>query len=217
VYVTDYGKPTVWRVPPGGGDPQPWLTDARLDGGEFGTTGIALAADRSTLVVGQQSEAGMNAGNPATGRLFEVAIGPDGKPGARTQRWESQPLDGPDGFAIARSGNIYVALLAANQIAVVGPDGSERERFPAGPGGANGSPVPFDAPSSARFLGTRLIVANQSYFTGDATHQAILDVESGEEGLPEYIPPAPPQPAAATHPKRKHRRHRKHRRRHHHR
>jgi hypothetical protein len=168
----------------------------------------------------------MNAGNPATGRLFKVAIGPDGKPGPLTQLWESQPVDGPDGFAIAQSGNIYVALLAANQIGVVGPDGSEKERFPAGPGGANGSPVPFDSPSSVRFLGTRLIVANQSYFTGDATHQAILDVESGEEGLPEYIPPAPPPPAGATQPIQKHKRshkrkpRRKHRhrhRRHHHR
>jgi hypothetical protein len=104
---------------------------------------------------------------------------------------------------------------------VIGPDGSERERFPAGPDGPNGSPVPFDAPSSVRFLGTRLIVANQSYFTGDATHQAILDVEAGEKGLPEYIPPAPAPPAGATQPIHKHRprhkrkKHRSHRRHHH--
>jgi hypothetical protein len=42
-----------------------------------------------------------------------------------------------------------------------------------------------------RFLGTRLMVANQSYFNGDRTHQAVLDVEAGEPGLPELIPPAP--------------------------
>ena len=34
------------------------------------------------------------------------------------------------------------------------------------------------------------MVANQSYVTGDRAHQAILDVEAGEEGLPELIPPA---------------------------
>ena len=190
LYVTDYGAPILWRVPPGGGEPQRWLEDPRLDGGEFGTTGIALMADRATLLVGQQSEAGGAAGNPSTGRLWEVPIGGDGKPGPMRQLWESMPVDGPDGFAIARSGAVYVALLAANQIAVVGPDGAERERFPQAPGGGdNGSTVPFDSPSSVRFLGTRLMVANQSYFSGDATHHAILDVESGEEGLPELIPP----------------------------
>ncbi len=222
LYITDYGKPIIWRIAPGASDPKPWLTDPQLDGGPFGTTGIALAADRDTLVVGQQSEAGGNAGNPSTGRLFKVAIKADGSPGPLTQLWESQPADGPDGFAIAKSGNIYVALLAANQIGVVGPDGTERERFPAGPGGANGSSVPFDAPSSVRFLGTRLIIANQSYFTGDATHQAILDVESGEEGLPELVPPPPVGSSTpvqqhnrpkAKKPKRKHK-HRRHRRHH---
>jgi sugar lactone lactonase YvrE len=227
LYITDYGKPIVWRIAPGASEPKLWLTDPQLDGGMFGTTGIALAADRHTFIVGQQSEAGGNAGNPSTGRLFKVEIKSDGSPGPLTQLWESQPVDGPDGFAIAKSGNIYVALLAANQIGVVGPDGVEKERFPAAPGGANGSSVPFDSPSSVRFLGTRLIVANQSYFSGDPTHQAILDVESGEEGLPELVPPAPVGSTAPVQqkqkkttkrkPKRKHRRHHKHRRHRHHR
>ncbi len=119
-----------------------------------------------------------------------MPIGADGKPGPMEQFWESGPADGPDGFAIARSGAIYITLLVKNQIAVIGPDGGELERFPQAPGtGENGSPVPFDSPSSARFLGTRLIVAQQSYFMGDPSRQAILDVEAGEEGLPELIPP----------------------------
>jgi sugar lactone lactonase YvrE len=192
LYVTDYGQAVLWRIPPGGGTPEPWLRDARLAGGEFGATGIALQADRRTLVVGMQSEAGGGALNPATGRLWTLPIQPDGKPGPMRQLWESRPVDGPDGFAIARSGTIYVALLAVNQLAAIGPDGTERERFPSVPGpGDNGGPVPFDSPSSVRFLGTRLMVANQSYFNGDRTHQAVLDVEAGEPGLPELIPPAP--------------------------
>jgi hypothetical protein len=32
-------------------------------------------------------------------------------------------------------------------------------------------------------------VANQSYTTGDPNHHAILDVETGEAGLPVFIPP----------------------------
>ncbi|HEX8745391.1 MAG TPA: hypothetical protein VF712_19860 [Thermoleophilaceae bacterium] len=188
LYVTDYGRPVLWRVPPGGGAPQPWLEDPRLDGGEFGTTGIELEAGRASLLVAQQSEAGGAGGNPTTGRLFRVPIGADGKAGAMTQVWESMPVDGPDGFGIAKSGNVYIANLASNQLVVVGPNGQEIERFPSGPGGDNGSSVPFDSPSNVSFLGTRAIVAQQSYFTGSAANQAILDVETGEEGLPELIP-----------------------------
>ena len=188
LYVTDYGKPIIWRVPPGGGKPEEWLNDARLDGGEFGTTGIALMADRKTLLIATQSESGGGAGNPATGRLWKLPI-EGGKAGEMEELWASRPVDGPDGFAIAKSGAIYIALLAANQIAEIGPDGSEQERFPQAPGtGENGSEVPFDSPSSAHFLGTSLIVAQQSYFMGDPSHQAILDVEAGEPGLRELIP-----------------------------
>jgi hypothetical protein len=83
---------------------------------------------------------------------------------------------------------------------VIEPDGTERERFPSAPlSGDNGSSVPFDSPSSVHFLGTRLMVANQSYFNADRAHHAILDVEAGEEGLPELIPPGP----AAQQPKPK--------------
>jgi hypothetical protein len=54
--------------------------------------------------------------------------------------------------------------------------------------GENGSPVPFDTPCSATFLGTRVLVANQSAVAGDPSHQAILDVEVGEPGLAPYLP-----------------------------
>jgi sugar lactone lactonase YvrE len=189
LYVTDFQQGVVWRVPRGGGAARIWLADRQLDGGPFGTTGIALAADRRTLLVAQGSSGGLGGLNPTTGKLFSVPIQPDGRPGALTQMWESGPADLPDGIAIARSGRIYVPLAGdANQIAVLERDGREVERFPGQEGpGENGSAVPFDTPSSARFLGTRIIVANQS-FTGDAAHQALLDVETREPGLPELIP-----------------------------
>jgi hypothetical protein len=189
MYVSDFLQGVVWRVPPGGGAAQVWLSDRRLDGGEFGTTGLALAADRRTLLIGQGSSAGLGDGNPTTGKIYAVEIKADGSPGDMRQLWESSPTDLPDGFGVARSGRLYVPLAGtANQIAVVAPDGTEIERFPNSPGGGdNGSPVPFDTPSSARFVGTRLIVANQS-FTGNRDNQALLDVEAGEPGLQELIP-----------------------------
>jgi sugar lactone lactonase YvrE len=190
LYVSDFQQGVVWRVPPGGGPAAVWLADRRLDGQQFGTTGLALAADRRTLIVGQGSSGGLGSVvNPSTGKLYKVPIGADGSPGAMTQLWESGPTELPDGFGIARSGRIYVALLNANQIGVVAPDGTEIERFPAGTNGQNGSPAPFDSPSSAKFLGTRLMVPNQSYLAGDPANMTLLDVETGEPGLPEYIPP----------------------------
>ena len=201
LYVTDYEGATIWRVPPKGGTPEPWLKDAQLDGGPFGLTGIRLAADRKTLVVAQQSQAGLGAGVPTNGRLVTVPILPDGKPGPITPLWESRPLDGPDGFGIAKSGAIYISLLLANQIAVVGPDGTEQARTD-----AVGSPVPFDSPSSVSFLGTRLMVANQSFVMGSAANQAILDVEAGEAGLAEYIPPKSKKPKKKKKAKKRKRR-----------
>jgi sugar lactone lactonase YvrE len=222
MYVTDYQQDVLWRVPPGGGAAQPWLTDARLDGGgEFGTAGIELAADRRTLFISQASSAGLGELNPTTGKLYKLAIQPDGRPGPLQKVWESGPAEAPDGFAIAKSGRVYLALVSpkANQLVEIAPDGSEIERFPKDAGGGdNGSSVPFDSPSSVEFLGTSVIVANQSYVNGDATHQAILDVETGEEGLTPFIPPAPARPVVphkeATKKKAKRKKHRRHHRRH---
>lgn len=188
LYVTDFLQAVIWRVPPGGGKAKVWLADPRLDGVEFGTTGIILKPGTRTLLVAQQSEAGGAAGNPATGRLFSLTIRRNGKPGALKQLWESAPVDGPDGFALARSGHVYLALAGSNQIAEVDGGGTEIDRFPSDPTGANGSPIPFDTPSSAMFAGRSLIVANQSFITGTTANQAILDVYVGERGAPEVIP-----------------------------
>ena len=179
LYVTDYDNPVLWRIPPRGGRAVEWLRDPALDGDQFGPTGIQLMADNRTLLVATQSAAGLGFGNPTTGRLLKIPIGPGRKPGAITQFWESRPFDGPDGFAIARSGSIYIALLLANQIAEIGADGVEKGRSPT---------TGFDNPSSAQFLGKRLMVANQSYFAGDSSKQAVLDVWVGEPGLKRPIP-----------------------------
>ncbi len=188
LYVTDYLQAVIWRVPPGGGKPRVWLADRRLDGNEFGTTGIVLRPDHRTLLVMQQSSAGGGDGNPATGKLYSVRIGRHARPGPLRRIWESRPVEGPDGFWIARSGRIYVALAGSNQLAVIGAAGRDIARFPPDPTGDNGSSVPFDTPSSVMFKGTRLIVANQAFFGGDPAHQAILDTEARERGMPEFIP-----------------------------
>jgi sugar lactone lactonase YvrE len=189
LYVSDYGQAVIWRVPPGGGRPRAWFRDARLDGSEFGTAGLVLAPSHRALLLTQQSSVPPGEVNGTTGKLYRLPIRADGRPGRLRTLWESRPGDLPDGFGLARSGRIYVALAGlANQLVVLDRHGRELERFPQVPAaGDNGSPVPFDTPSSATFLGSRVLVANQSFF-GQREHHAILDVEVGERGVAPYIP-----------------------------
>ena len=200
LYVSDYEHAVLWRVPPGGGVAIPWLRSPLFEGGGFGATGLRLLGDQKTLLIAMQSQGGGTNGDPSTGRLYKVAINPDGSAGAPVQFWESGPLEGPDGFAVASSGTVYITLLLTNQLAVVSPQGQPVERFPADAGGgANGGPIPFDGPSNAVFDGKRLLVAQQSFVSGTAANQVIQDVHVGETGLPELVPAAsaddPPEPA----------------------
>ena len=100
-------------------------------------------------------------------------------PGTADDHAEREPEQG-------RAGRQRVPPGECSDDATTG--GEEIERFPEVPGpGDNGSPVPFDTPSNATFLGSRVLVANQS-FTGDSSHHAILDVYVGEPVRVPYLP-----------------------------
>ena len=218
LYVTDYQQATIWRVPRGGGMAQIWLTDKRLDGGQFGTACILLMPDRHTLLFDQASNGGLGSLNtvlnsanpttgvlnPTTGKLYEIPIEPGGGAGPLRQLWESGAADAPDGCALTTSGNVFVALSgASNQIVEVNPAGHEIARFGQKLTGNNNSSIPFDTPSGLGCLGTNLIVANQSYLAGDTANQALLDVETGERCATVFVPAAP---AAHKAQRTKHRR-----------
>jgi sugar lactone lactonase YvrE len=189
LFVSDYGRGVIWRIPARGGAPRAWFASKSLDGLGFGTTGLVYQPRRHAFLVGQQTTADLIS-NPAAGKLYRLAIRADGKPGALRTLWTSRIAELPDGFGVARSGRIYIANVGLSaQLVELAPDGRELERFPKTPLlGDNGSPVPFDGPSNATFLGTRVLVANQSPITGDRTHQVILDVEVGESGAAPYVP-----------------------------
>src|SRR5579884_1129694 len=144
LYVTDYQQATIWRVPAGGGTAQIWLTDKRLDGGQFGTACILLMPDHHTLLFDQASNGGLGSlgtvlnsvtptngvVNPTTGKLYEIPIESGDRPGPLTQIWESGPADAPDGCALTTTGHIFVALAgASNQIVELDSAGHEIARF----------------------------------------------------------------------------------------
>jgi hypothetical protein len=121
-----------------------------------------------------------------------VPIEANGKPGALKKIWESGPREGPDGFALAASGNVYMALVGpgANQLVLIDPNGKELARAPADPTANQQMEVPFDSPSSLQFDGRRLIVTNDAYFSGDTSHMVLFDVFAGEPGEPVFVPGA---------------------------
>lgn len=198
MYVTDLEQGLIWRVPVGGGEAEVWFTDARLEG-VFGPNGIQFLDDGHTLLFAQTGSVPPGTTDAGTGKLYTLPVGADGSPGTLELFWEGRPLDGPDGFAIARSGNVYVALAGANQVLVLGPDGGELARVPATPIENQQQEVPFDTPASVAFLGDRILVTNQSFFTGTEDHWTVLQVDAGEEGLPLFRPriPAPRDAPAA--------------------
>jgi sugar lactone lactonase YvrE len=218
LYVTDYQQAAIWRIPPGGGTPQLWLTDRLLDGGQFGTGCILMMPDHHTLLFDQASNAGLGDLNPTTGKLYELPIQPGGRPGQLKRLWESGPADAPDGCSLSRAGHVYIALVgASNQIVELDSSGREITRFGTQYTGANNSTVPFDSPSGLAYVGTSLIIANQSYAADNTANQALLGLETGEPGAAVYVPanagvkPSVKRKAPVKHkaPRRK----RKHRRR----
>jgi hypothetical protein len=186
LYVTDIDQALIWRVPRGGGRAQVWFTDARLES-VYGPNGIQVLPDRRTLLFAQT---GSNpaAGDPTTGRLYKLPIRPDGRPGQLKQIWESRPVEGPDGFALGRSGRIYLALAAAAGMVVISPTGEELRRIPASPVENQEQEVPFDGPASAAFFGQRVLVTNQGFPETTEDHWAVLDVFVGERGAPLFRP-----------------------------
>lgn len=189
MYVTDLNQALIWRIPRGGGRAEVWFTDPGLET-LFGPNGIQFMADGETLLFVLSTFSNPLATPQRSSGLYELPVRADGTAGALRQLWEAADSDVPDGFAIGRSGRVYVALAgtSGNAVAVVSPEGKVIARAP--PSGSENEKmeVPFDQPASVAFLGKRLLVTNHSLFARNPAHYAVLDVFAGERGLPLFRP-----------------------------
>jgi sugar lactone lactonase YvrE len=199
LYEPDSLQALIWKVPPGGGKGQVWITDDRLQSligsPGFGPSAMKLAPDKRTLYFTTvQGPAGD--GDVTAGRIWTLPIQPDGKPGQLKQFYVAQSADGPGGIGFANSGDLYVAMSGTNAIAQIGPDGKEKGRFPDPVTNMTFTP-PLDSPIDVAFRGTSLIVANSGFLSNSPSSFALLDVFVGETG---HDPLRPKVPAPATAP-----------------
>jgi sugar lactone lactonase YvrE len=185
MYVTDNAQALIWRVPPGGGQPEVWFTHSGLESA-FGPNGIGLLPDRRALMFVLTNEDRPGPPDFPAG-LYTLPIQGDGTAGEPHLFWETSSFDAPDGFAMGRSGRIYLALAALNGspgLAVISPQGQLLARVPESAEANSAQEVPFDAPANVAFLRRRALVTNHAFITRNREHYAVLDVFAGERGLP---------------------------------
>ncbi|HLO84436.1 MAG TPA: SMP-30/gluconolactonase/LRE family protein, partial [Nostocaceae cyanobacterium] len=145
-YLSDSFQATIWRIPPGGGQPEIWYQDPQLDA-DFGPNGIGIKDDTNELYFASTFG--------AFGQGFIYKLPLVDKPTTNDLKlfYQYNPGDGPDGIAFGESGNLYVALAGANQISVLNPDGTESTRY-SGPAIDPNNPnqsIPWTNPANIAF------------------------------------------------------------------
>jgi sugar lactone lactonase YvrE len=193
--VTDLQQALIWKVPRGGGRPTVWFTDGRL-ASDFGLNKIVWAPDRRTLILSDSLSDTPGLITPGAGAILKLPINRDASAGQISEVWESAVGESPDGVAVATSGNLYVSTSNGNQMLKITLHGQVVARAPSATDNAQRQ-IQVDGPSSVVFFGRRLLVANQSFLTGNTANWALLDVWSGETGVQLYYPHFK-QPAACA-------------------
>jgi len=182
LYVTDSLQATIFRVPPGGGTPEPWFQSPLLAGNlgaplPFGTNGIKVSPDRDYLYVVET----FDPTDARRGHVYRIPLVDQPDPAA-IERFATFPnSEVPDSLVFGKSGRLYVSLAGSNQIAMLDEDGAEITRI----SGPVGSPIPFDGPATMAFddASKSLLVANHAIF-GNPANWAVLRVVVDEKGDP---------------------------------
>lgn len=159
LYVTDSLQATIWKVPAGGGVPQVWFQDSRLNSPYVGVNGIRLSPDRSRVYFTVTLDF------LGVGHVYSLPL-VDAPQAADLVEHRRYFGGGPDGIAFGASGRLYVVLAVpgSNGLSVLNPDGSEFARI----GNPPLSPIkPFDSPANLAFDGLgNALVTNHAFATG---------------------------------------------------
>lgn len=185
-YVTDSLQATIWRVPPGGGDPEIWFQDVRLATTFVGVNGIKVSPNGTAAYVSVSADL---AGRAWIYRLPLVA---DPSAADLAAFHEYTGGDFPDGFAFGATGLLYVAIATpfASGVSILDQTGAEIDRL------ANGAnPIsPYDSPANIAFDGKgSMLLSNHAFATGPTNPDqfAVLDVFVDDVGAPLARPKLP--------------------------
>ena len=168
LYIADPGQGAIWRVPPGGGNPEQWLvrTDWANPLRPAGPTGLAFDGAGNLVVVVQGTL------TDDAGIIYLIDITGDGQPTEPVELARTDPGALPAGIALGQSGQMYLSLSTAGQVLVLGVDGREVARTP--------TQTTIDTPAGIAFHGTDLLVTAQT--PDDPTGGQVVRLPVGEEG-----------------------------------
>lgn len=181
LYETDSFQATIWKIPAGGGQPEIWFQDARLDV-PFGANGMRLSPDRTRLYFAVTADAVGPFGNFLGGKVYTLPL--VSHPVATDlQVFHQYSGEAPDGIAFGRSGKLYVALAAPfnSGISILNPDGTEAARLH-----NDQNPIfPYDSPANIAFnKDGEIVITNHAFATMIPDHFVVLEVFVDDKGAP---------------------------------
>lgn len=166
LYLSDTFQATIFRIPPGGGEPQVWFQDARF--GDYGVNGLAVSPDGSRLYVAQtlvEPVSQLSTGVPG-GAIHSLPLVDE--PGAQDLLLvHHYPQHAVDGIAFGASGRLYATLVGQNDaphgISIL-EEGAEVAFFPSAEENA-GAEVRVHFPAAVAFDDARrsILIPNQAF------------------------------------------------------
>ena len=189
LYLTDSFQATIWRIPSGGGQPQIWFQDSRLDT-PFGANGLRLSPDQTRIYFAVTAEGVGPFGNFLGGKIYTLPL-VNSPAAADLQTFYQYNGEAPDGIAFGKSGNLYVALAAPfnSGVSILAPAAVEAARLT----NPVGSPIfPYDSPANIAFgKDGSIFLTNHAFATMIPANFTVLNVFVDDKESPLVRPSIP--------------------------